>query len=59
MTSKQERLAIVPKVMAAINSGNDSDLDEVFAQDFKFIVPGTGGRESHDWPIPPGIEGIN
>ena len=57
MSTKAERLAHVPKVIAAVNSGKDSDLEAVFAQDFKMIVPGTGGREANDMPLPPGIEG--
>jgi hypothetical protein len=55
--SKAERLAFVPKVVAAVNSGKHSDLEAVFAQDFKLLIPGTGGREAKDMPIPPGIEG--
>ena len=55
--SKAERLAFIPKITAAVTSGKDSDLDAVFAQDFKLIIPGTGGREAKDVPIPPGIEG--
>jgi hypothetical protein len=55
--SKAERLAFIPKITAAVTSGKDSDLEAVFAQDFKMIIPGTGGREAKDVPIPPGIEG--
>jgi len=57
MSTKAERLAVVSKVIAAVNSGKDSDIDGAFAQDFKLIVPGTGGRESNDMPMPPGIDG--
>jgi len=57
MSSKAERLAHVPKVIAAVNSGKESDIEAVFAKDFKMIVPGTGGRESRDMPIAPGIDG--
>jgi hypothetical protein len=57
MSTKAERLAVTSKVAAAVNSGKDSDIEGAFAQDFKMIVPGTGGRESHDIPIPPGIDG--
>ena len=55
--SKQERLAFVSKVTAAVTSGKDSDIEAVFAQDFKLLIPGTGGREAKDMPIPPGIDG--
>jgi hypothetical protein len=55
--SKAERLAFVPKITSAITSGKDSDIEGVFAQDFKMLIPGTGGREAKDVPIPPGIEG--
>lgn len=57
MSTKAERLAHIPKIIAAINSGKDEDIDAVFAQDFKMIVPGTGGREAKDMPLPPGIDG--
>jgi hypothetical protein len=59
MSTKAERLAVVSKVVAAINSGKDADIDAAFAQDFKMIIPGTGGRESHGMPMPPGIDGNN
>ena len=55
--SKAERLAFVPKITSAVTSGKDSDIEAVFAQDFKMLIPGTGGREAKDVPIPPGIEG--
>ena len=55
--SKAERLAFVPKITAAVQSGTDSDLESVFAPDFKMLIPGTGGREAKDMPIPPGIAG--
>ena len=55
--SKAERLAFVPKITSAAASGKDSDIEAVFAQDFKMLIPGTGGREAKDVPIPPGIEG--
>ena len=45
------------RLIEAIESGEDAKLEAVFAQDFKFVVPGTGGRESNDIPIPPGIDG--
>lgn len=57
MSTKAERLAFVHKLAAAVNSGNESDLDAAFASDFKFIVPGTDGREAHGPPLPPGSEG--
>ena len=57
MSTKAERLAFVHKLAAAVNSGNEADLDAAFASDFKFIVPGTGGREAHGPPLPPGSEG--
>ena len=57
MSTKAERLAVVSKVIAAVNSGKESDIEAAFAQDFKLIVPGTGGRESNDIPMPPGIDG--
>lgn len=55
--SKAERLAFIPKIAAAVTSGKDSDIEAVFAQDFKPIIPGTGGREAKEIPIPTGIEG--
>jgi len=55
--SKAERIAFVPKITAAVTSGKDSDIEAVFAQDFKSLIPGTGGREAKDMPIPAGIEG--
>jgi len=58
MSTKADRLALVPKVVAAINSGKESDIEAVFAHDFKWIVPGTGGREAQTIaPVPPGIAG--
>ena len=57
MSTKAERLAHVPKVIAAVNSGKDSDIEAVFAKDFKTIIPGTGGREELSMPMPPGVEG--
>lgn len=58
MSTKAARLALASKCIDAVNSGKDSDIEAVFAPDFKLIIPGTGGRESHDMPIPPGIDGI-
>jgi hypothetical protein len=55
--SKANRLAVIPKVTAAVTSGKDSEIEAVFAQDFKMLIPGTGGREAKDMPLPPGIEG--
>jgi len=57
MSTKAERLAVVSRVIAAVNSGKEADIEAAFAQDFKSIVPGTGGRVSHDTPMPPGIDG--
>jgi len=57
MSTKAERLAVVSKTIAAVNSGKESDIEAAFATDFKFIIPGTGGRESHGVPTPPGIDG--
>ena len=57
--SKEERLSFVPKIVDAVATGDESKIDAVFAQDFKMIVPGTGGREAKDMPLPPGIAGIS
>lgn len=56
--SKAEKLAFVPKLLECITSGDESKLDECFAQDFKMLVPGTNGRESNEIPLPPGIAGM-
>ena len=56
--SKAEKLAFVPKLLDCISSGEESKIEECFAQDFKMLVPGTQGRESNEIPLPPGIAGI-
>lgn len=55
--TKEEKLAFTEKFMKALNSKDESRLDDCFAQDFKMTVPGTGGREVNDIPLPPGIAG--
>ena len=55
--TKEEKLAFFKKFMGALNSKDESLLDDCFAQDFKMTVPGTGGREANDIPLPPGIAG--
>jgi hypothetical protein len=57
MSTKEERLAHIAKLVAAANSGKESDIEAVFAKDHKEIIPGTGGREFHGMPLPPGIDG--
>jgi hypothetical protein len=56
--SKAEKLAFIPKLLDCLLSGEESKIEECFAQDFKMLVPGTGGRESNEIPLPPGIAGI-
>ena len=55
--SKEEKLAFIAKFHEALNSKDESLLDDYFAQDFKMTVPGTGGRPANDLPIPPRIAG--
>jgi ketosteroid isomerase-like protein len=55
--SKEEKVAFIAKFLKALNSKDESLLDDCFAQDFKMTVPGTGGREANDIPLPPGIAG--
>jgi len=57
--SKAEKLAFMAKFLQALNSKDESLLDDYFAQDFKRTVPGTEGREANDIPLPPGIAGSN
>jgi hypothetical protein len=56
--SKAEKLELVGRLHEALNSRDLSRLDEFFAQDFKMTVPGAGGREVNDMPIPAGIAGL-
>ena len=55
--SKEEKIVFMKKFHEALNSKDESCLDDYFAQDFKMTVPGTGGREVKDIPLPPGIAG--
>jgi hypothetical protein len=55
--SKADKLAYFQKLNEYLNSGDESMGDELFADDFKLIVPGTGGRDAPGMPIPPGKEG--
>src|SRR5204862_8307288 len=56
--TKAAKLAIIPKLLECLESGQESKIEECFHQDFKMLVPGCGGtRESNDLPIPPGIAG--
>lgn len=57
--SKAERLSLIPKIVEAVATGDESKIEAVFAQDFKMIIPGTGGKEAKDIPLPPGIAGIS
>lgn len=58
--SKAEKVAFVNTKLTDCwnNSEDESKIDECFAQDFKMLVPGTGGREFNEIPLPPGIAGI-
>jgi hypothetical protein len=55
--TKDEKLVYYKKLNAYLNSGDESMGDELFADDFKMLVPGTGGRDAPGMPIPPGKEG--
>lgn len=55
--SKDEKLVYYKKLNAYLNSGDESMGDELFADDFKMLVPGTGGRDAPGMPMPPGKEG--
>jgi hypothetical protein len=57
--SKEEKLSYFKKLSEYLNTGDESLGDELFADDFKLIVPGTGGRDAPGMPIPPGKEGDN
>ena len=57
--TKEERLATIPKIVEAVATGDEAKIEAAFAQDFKMLVPGTGGREAKDVPLPPGIAGIS
>jgi hypothetical protein len=57
MSTKAEKFAYVPKLLKSLNSGDESLIEETFAQDFKMLVPGTGGRPSKDLPLPDSIAG--
>ena len=58
MSTKAEKLAFAKKIEHAIDSGDMKAVEDCFDPDFKMIVPGTGGRESKDFPMPPGRAGI-
>lgn len=55
--SKEEKLTFIAKFLKALNSKDESLLDECFAQDFKMTIPGTDGKPANDMPLPPGIAG--
>ena len=56
--SKEEKIAFIAKFLKALNSKDESLLENCFAQDFKMTVPGTGGKEGdHHLPLPSGIAG--
>lgn len=57
MSTKAEKLEFVKKIEHAIDSGDMKKVEECFDPDFKTIVPGTGGRESKDFPLAPGRAG--
>jgi hypothetical protein len=57
MSTKAEKFAFAPKMIKCLDSGDESLIEETFAQDFKMLVPGTGGRPSKDFPLPDGIAG--
>lgn len=52
-------MAYFKRLNEYLNSGDEALGDELFADDFKMIVPGTGGRDAPGMPIPPGKEGCN
>jgi hypothetical protein len=57
-TQKEKLEFVTDKLLPAINSGDEAQLDECFHPDFKMIVPGTNGlREAKDLPLPPGSAG--
>lgn len=57
MSSKQAKIDYILKLHKCLEDGSDAALEEVFAQDFKMLVPGTNGRKVEDPPLPDGIEG--
>lgn len=55
--TKEEKLKLFKRLSEYLNTNDQSICEEVFAQDHKMIIPGTGGKESKEIPIPPGIDG--
>jgi len=55
--TKEEKLKLFKRLSEYLNTNDQSICEEVFAQDFKMIIPGTGGKESKEIPLPPGIDG--
>ena len=57
--TKAEKMEFFPKLSVLLNTNDQSLVNELFDQDFKMLVPGTGGREVNAMPLPPGIAGWN
>jgi len=57
MSTKQEKIDFVTKLHKCLEDGSDAAIEEVFAQDFKMLIPGTNGRKAEEPPVPDGIEG--
>jgi len=56
--TKEEKVALFKRLNEFLDTNDQAICEEVFAQDHRMIIPSTGGKESKEFPVPPGIEGI-
>src|SRR2546423_2825942 len=55
--TREEKVALFKRLNEFLDTNDQAICEEVFAQDHRMIIPGTGGKESKEFPVPPGIEG--
>lgn len=55
--TREEKVALFKRLNEFLNTNDQAICEEVFAQDHRMIIPGTGGKESKEVPVPSGIEG--
>ena len=55
--TREEKVALFKRLNEFLDTNDQAICEEVFAQDHRMIIPGTGGKESKEFPVPPGIKG--
>jgi hypothetical protein len=58
-STREEKQLVMRKLIKYLNSNDQALADEVFSEDFKMVIPGTGGTPPGASVFPPGREGKN